>query len=229
MPRSGIKVRGFRKQSNVKDFVVYAEGSVSSMCLRHNLFVRDIEVGARAVKNSKKEDSKMSTKKNVRVKDVQMEGIERADLEDVVSKKKKKAPVVAISKKKSKTSKTAKAEPKSEKKGKMKTKKANGKKKTVSSAPKKFTPKDNRILGKYRPNATKGKIVQHLLAKKKATEDQLKKLGGKHSVMPLVYSIRRFGKRTKMFDLFPSKKTEGLWLFKMKGAAPKVKMDKKAA
>lgn len=157
----------------------------------------------------------------MKTKNVRMEGIERGDLEERVGK------VVSIKKK------TAKAEPKSEKKEKtMKKKKvAKTKKVKASKKSKTFTPKANRVLGKYRPDNTKGKLVTFLIAKKKATEDQLKKIGGKHRVMPLVYSVRRFGKRTGMFDLFPSKKTEGLWIFKMKGAAPKVKAvtKKKAA
>lgn len=153
----------------------------------------------------------------------QLEGIERADLEESVGKKKSNK-VVSISKKK-----TAKAESKPERKGKKTMKKVKTKKVKTAKKNKTFTPKANRVLGKYRPDNAKGKIANEGYTKGKFTEERAQKLAGKHKAMPLVYSIRRFGKRTGMFDLFPSKKTEGLWIFKMKGAAPKVKVDKKKA
>lgn len=126
-------------------------------------------------------------------------------------------------KKKSGTKKAkAKLPEKKSKKGAKKAMKTKTKGKVL-----KFEPKDNRILGKYRPTGHKGQIVAHAIEHKSITEQAAQKIAGKGvNVQGIFYRIRKFGKRSGLFNFFPSQRTEGKWVFKMLKPMPKVKMEK---
>lgn len=89
------------------------------------------------------------------------------------------------------------------------------KKATPAKAAKKTEKSDSKIFGKNR-SGMRGKILIHLVAKKSIDVKQVGAIAGNKDVNAtgILYSLRADGKSEGTFNLFPSTKQEGKWIFK---------------